>query len=80
MLKPPIPSKIVEVTPIQPAYGKVLVNVDHIIAISATGSDKHSIYFESIAWKLTPEDFDKVRQSWVENIEITGYGRGCPIK
>lgn len=80
MRKPPIPSKIVEVTPLQPIYGKVLVNVDHIIAISAADSNKHSIYFESVAWKLTPEDFDKVRQSWVVNTELTGYDRLCPDK
>ena len=80
MRRPPIPSKMVAITPIQPIYGKVIVNVDHIIAVSAIDSDKHLIYFENVAWELTPEDFEKVRHSWVVNIELTEYGGCCSNK
>lgn len=80
MRKPVIPSKMVEITPIQPIYGKVIVNVDHIIAISPIDSDKYLIYFENGAWELTPEDFEKVRYSWVVNIELTSYDRCNPNK
>jgi len=80
MRRPPIPGKMVEITPIQPIYGKVIVNVDHIIAISARDSDKHLIYFENGAWELTPEDFEKVQYSWVVNIELTSYDRYYPNK
>lgn len=80
MRKPPLPDKMVEITPIQPIYGKVIVNVDHIIAISARDSDKHLIYFENGTWELTPEDFEKVRYSWVVNIELTSYDRCNPNK
>lgn len=67
MKKPSIPSKLVEVTPLQPEYGTVIVNVDHIIAMSANESGKHEIYFECVMWRLTPEDFERVRNSWILN-------------
>lgn len=56
--------KIVEVTPILPVYGTVEVHTNHIIAVN---KERHTIYFECTAWKLTEDDFNKVYDSWNRN-------------
>lgn len=57
-------NKLVEVTPIMPNCGNVEVHTNHIIAVN---KEQNQIFFESVIWTLTEEDFNKVYKSWVMN-------------
>lgn len=73
MNKPRTPLKLVDVTPKIPEIGTVTVNVDHIIAMSARGTNQYKVIFENTIWELTPDDFENLRNAWRIHKEMYTY-------